>query len=89
MITSLFNSEPKVIGVNIEKVYDTNGIVICVAFRVDENYWSAKTLSGISGDIADEVLLKYVEANGLNMSEIEASNIFYNAKLSNLKYKII
>lgn len=83
MITNIFHLRPDLIGINIENV--KNEFVICVAFKYGTK-WSAKTLSGISGDLNDITLLDKVILIGQNLDKKTANEIFTSANMLGLDY---
>lgn len=85
MITNSFHKNTNIIGINIEKT-KVNSFIISIAYK-ENNYWKAKTLSGFSGDIDNELLLKKVIEKGNYLDKESAELMFANAKMDFGEYK--
>lgn len=75
---------PDFIGINIER--NGSEFVVCVAYRIDNNNWAAKTMSGVSGTYSDEYIFKIVVERGSELDENTANQIFSQASILGLEY---
>lgn len=85
MITTTFHKNANIIGINIEKTKG-NSFIVSIAYK-DNSCWKAKTLIGVSGDIANELLFKKVIEHGHYLDKESAQLMFSNAKIDFGEYK--
>ena len=78
MITNTFHKHNTLIGINIERNIENN-FIISIAYK-ENNQWSAKTLSGFSGDLDNEKIVEQVLDNGSPLHKDDAELMFSNAK---------
>lgn len=84
MITNTFHKDNNLIGLNIER--DLNSFTMCIAYFINDKKWTAKTLSGIYGDLNDEDLIKKIMTNGQFLDKKTAISIFANVAQQEIEY---